>query len=286
MLQYLPKRLLKVIKSINVSYLYELRLRQNMPLQANIDGNYVVLGGDAITKNEIEEVVYTVCKKSIYSFEEQIKKGFLTTDFGERIGLCGEFVMENEKVKTVTKYSSLCIRIPHASIGVAQKFVDEIYVGGSVLIISKTGVGKTTYIRDFARCLSKKGFKNVTIIDERNEIACKNGESSFDVGRYTDVLTYSNKEYGFNQAVRTLNPEVIITDELITEDDCNGVLNAILSGVDVVATIHAKSIEDVFLKRNFLPLKNAFNYFVLLENLGGKRIVKAYDKDRNLICIL
>ncbi len=286
MLEYLPKRLLKVVKTVNISFLYELRLRVNSCLHANINGNNVVLGGDIVTKQDIEDVVYTLCKKSIYSYEEQIKRGFLTSDSGERVGLCGEFVIENGKVKTINNYSSLCIRIPHENLGVSKKFVEEIYKGGSVLVISKTGVGKTTFIRDFCRYLSNKFYKNVTIIDERNEIASKNGESSFDVGNYTDVLTYSSKEYGFNQAVRTLNPNVIVVDELITENDFNGVLNAILSGVDVVATIHAKDVKDALKKPNFTPILNAFDYYVLLENYNQKRTLKVYDKNAELLCTL
>ena len=41
---------------------------------------------------------------SIYSVNEQIKKGFLIIDGGIRIGLCGNVVSENGEVKTISNF--------------------------------------------------------------------------------------------------------------------------------------------------------------------------------------
>ncbi|MBR5439661.1 MAG: Flp pilus assembly complex ATPase component TadA [Clostridia bacterium] len=283
MLRYLPSRILKALKHVNFNNVYELRLRQNKPISINENGKLYYIN-TLVTHEEIEEIVYNLCKKSIYSFEEQIKRGYVTTENGIRVGLSGEFVINNNSVQTIKNFTSLSIRFPHQIMNFASKFVNEIYNDGSVLVISKSGVGKTTFIRDFSRCLNKKKNINTIIIDERNEIASFNDSFSFDVGTNVDVLTYCNKNFGFNQAIRTLNPDVIITDELMSVEDINGVIMAILSGVNVTATIHAKSLSDALNKDFMRGAINLFNYYVLIENTGSNRILTIFDGKGKEIC--
>ncbi|MBO5851903.1 MAG: hypothetical protein J6R29_06185 [Clostridia bacterium] len=283
MLNYLPNRLVKIFKKVNLNSLCEIRLRQNSKILLNVDGSCVFFN-DIVTREEIEEIVYNACKKSIYSYEEQIKRGYITLQTGVRIGLCGEFVTKNGEVTAIKNFSSLCIRFPHEKCGFALNFVSNVYDGGSVLVISKSGVGKTTFIRDFSRCINKNNCVNTIIIDERNEIAPHFNGFSFDVGETVDVLTYSSKSYGFNQAIRTLNPSLIITDELMNESDIKGVKNAILSGVDVVATIHANSLNDVFNKDFMKDYKNIFSYYVLLEIVKNSRLITVFNNNGEKIC--
>ncbi len=283
MLNYLPNRLVKTLKKVNLNLVCEIRFRQNSKILLNLDGKLVLLN-EIVTREEIEEIVYNACKKSIYSYEEQIKRGYITTENGVRIGLCGEFVTKNDEVITIKNFSSLCIRFPHEKCGFALNFVDKVYNGGSVLVISKSGVGKTTFIRDFSRCINLKNCINTIIIDERNEIVASYSGARFDVGETVDVLTYSNKAYGFNQAIRTLNPSLIITDELMTESDIKGVETAVLSGVDVVATIHANSLSDVRNKDFIKNYVNLFKYYVLLEIIDGKRVVAVFNESGEKIC--
>ncbi len=277
MLNYLPSRILKELNKIGLNNICELRLRQNKPVTACINGQNVFLKS-TINGQEIEDIVYNACKKSIYSYEEQIKRGFIATDTGVRIGLSGEFVLNNGVVQTIKNFSSLCVRFPREINGFADNFVNNLYDDGSVLVISKSGVGKTTFIRDFARCISLKKLINVVIIDERNEICAQNNGSTFNVGNSADVLTFANKSYGFNQAIRTLNPNLIITDELMNFDDVTGVTTAILSGVDVIATIHAKNVSDALKKQFMSCAKNLFKYYVLLDKDNKNRTVTIYNQ--------
>ncbi len=283
MLNYFPIHIAKSLKNINFNNVYEIRIRQNKKIVI-ITSNGKTILNSSLKQNEIEEIVYNACKKSIYSFEEQIKRGYVTTKNGVRIGLAGEFVVENGKIITIKNFTSLCIRFPHEIIGVASKFVSTIYDDGSVLVISKSGVGKTTFIRDFSRLINERNSLNTIIIDERNEIVAINESGGFNVGNTVDVLTYTTKSYGFNQAVRTLNPDLIITDELMSEEDVNGVLTAILSGVKVVATIHAKNLNDALNKEFMKKINNMFDYYVLLEIIEGKRVSTIYDKNKEILC--
>ena len=288
MISFLPQKILKHLKGYEHSKISEIRLREQCKISLLYNGNIIKLKNTKILKKDIEETVLSACKRSIYSYDEDIKNGFITTDKGVRIGLAGQFVIENEKIKTIRDFSSLVIRIPNEIIGFANDFYDKIYISGGILVISKTGVGKTTFIRDFTRLLSLNDRGNVVVIDERNEICAKTNNSQFFLGDLVDVLTYSPKEYGFTQAVRTLNPNYVVTDELISKNDCEGVLRAYNSGVNVIATIHSSSIERLLNISYIKDLLNykCFEYYVLISLNNGNRVIEVYDKNLNKICLL
>lgn len=287
MLSFLPNRIQQKVNKYGLENLTELRIRKDQPIMV------IFLNGDksflkeVLTKSDIEKIILTVCNNSIYSYDEQIKRGFITTDKGVRIGLSGEFVYENNTVLTIKNFQSLCVRIPRLISGLAKKFISNIYKGGNVLIISESGVGKTTYLRDLVFNLSENCNLNVVIIDERNEIACINGEKSFNLGKSVDVLTYSTKDYGFSQAIRTLNPDVIVADELTLVSDVLSLKRTVYGGTKVIATVHASSIENALSRDFMFPLKKSkiFDYYVLIKKSNGLRKYLYFDKDYNEICL-
>ena len=284
MLDYLPNSLIKEISKY-YSSLNEIRIRKDCPVVIKTNGESLVLNKIILSQKDVEDVVFKVCKGSIHAYEDQIANGYVADSDGVRIGLAGEFVINNGTVQAVRKITSLCLRIPNAIIGVSDEFF-KIYNGGSVLVISPPGVGKTSFIRDFVNNLCKFSLKNIVVVDERNEISMRNLNGSTFLDKNVDVLTYATKEYGFNQAVRTLNPDVIITDEILSCDVLS-IINAIYCGVSVVATVHGKSLKECFLRNymeEFLRLK-AFDYFILISSDGLKRKYQYFDKNFKEICL-
>ena len=281
MFSFLPDKIkLEVLKIKNVT---EIRLRANAPIFVYSNNNVIKLSKYKINQNDINLIVLNACKRSIYGYDEYIRNGFITTDYGIRIGLAGEIVYDDNKISTIKKFTSLCIRVPNDITMVSNKFFD-IYKGGSVLVVSKNGVGKTTYLRDITRNLSNLYQKNVVVIDERNEISAKTGNNFFNLGDTVDVLSFATKSYGFTHALRTLNPSVIITDELITDLDFLSVTNAIKSGIEVIASMHGDKIvgtNNDNLKK-FINEK-IFNYYVLICIENGVRSYKIYDETLNLL---
>ena len=286
MLSFLPDKLKNAILRLGIDKVSEIRIRCFCPVLVVVDGKKVLLDKFILTKPDIDKIILTVCKRSIYSYEEQIKQGYITTDSGLRIGLSGEAVISNDKISTIKNFSSLCIRIPHIISGVSLEFLSGVYKGGSVLVVSPPGAGKTTFIRDFIKNLSYFHRKNVIVVDERNEIACKTGKEYFDLGFTVDVLTYFNKSFGLNQAIRALSPDVIVLDELISSSDVKGVITAIYGGVDVVATIHAKSIKELRFREFAKEIINVkpFDYYVVITQNTSDREYAYFDKDFNKIC--
>ena len=128
---------------------------------------------------------------------------------------------------------------------------------------------------------------NALIVDERFELAsCVDGFPMLDVGCYSDVVSGASKLFGFINGIRTLRPDVIITDELMEKEDAEACVKAINSGVKVIASIHAKNHLEILEKKEFKELLTGkyFERIVVLSNRCGPGTCEAiYDQD--LSCI-
>ena len=195
-------------QSINIE---EIRLRVNKPLIINGDSQdyfYNDINGDLdlvmrnpyiVTKEDIEDTFQIICKYSVHSFMDDIKKGFITLRGGHRIGIVGKVIIENGQVKNIKHISSLNIRVSREIKGCSKKVLPHIIKNknqiNNTIIISPPQCGKTTILRDIVRNISngnrEYGFSGVKValIDERNEIAgsCM-GVAQLDVGMRTDVM--------------------------------------------------------------------------------------------------
>ena len=279
MLDFLPENVKDALSHVNLRHVYELRLRADKPTRINYQGVYSYLSDYGLTKHvekalrcdaiDIADCIYRAGKYSVYSVEEQIKSGFITTENGARLGLAGEYVFDKGQPLSIRNFTSVCIRIPHEIKGCGN----EIYVKclqdrlKNVLIASPPGLGKTTILRDLARIISEKTKKNILICDERGEIACG------DIGETCDVMKYSDKNTAFSSGIRAMRPDLIITDEL-SELDCNAVKKAYCAGVFVIASEHFSRKERI--KEEFLVL---FDRYVILNDEKIGEIADIYDRE-------
>lgn len=88
----------------------EIRLRSDKPLILKFNKKEVILKRN-ITQEDILKTLQKVCENSIYSFQNQIKEGFITVKGGHRIGITGNCVIENSRVTNINYISSLNFRI-------------------------------------------------------------------------------------------------------------------------------------------------------------------------------
>jgi len=267
------------LKHVNIKRVYEIRLRVNRPITVNVENVYRYLAAYGICDRseqalvvdgaEIEDVVYRAGKFSVYSVEEQIKRGYITADGGARIGLAGEYVFEKGQVHSMRNFSSLCIRIPHEIVGCGEEIYQTCLKDGlkNILIMSSPGMGKTTILRDLARKIGRSSVCNVLVCDERGEIFAT------DPAENCDVLRFADKRTAFEAGIRAMRPEVIVTDEL-SKEDCEAVRKAIAGGVKVIASAH---ISDVFAIT--APYCGLFDRYVQLNHQTVGGIAAVYGAD-------
>lgn len=145
-------------------------------------------------------------------------------------------VMENGRVKTIRDITSIVFRIPRDSPGCGDRlFLSGVDFGRGALIAGEPGSGKTTLLRDIARSLSLGRFgpaRRVSVLDSRGEL------SAFDLGPLADVLKSCPKAAGFEMALRSLSPQIILCDEL-APGDIPAIRDAARAGVGLVATVHS-----------------------------------------------
>ena len=240
----------------------EIRIRRGHPLSyLTQKGRY--FSDYVISDDEFESVLSLITEHSLYAITEKLVNGYIPLRGGVRVGVAGEGVMEGDRVKTIKHITSLSVRIPHQIFGIADFLQIDGKFEQNVLIVSPPGAGKTTLLREITRVLSNAG-KCVTILDERGEISGASGNSfALDVGKNSDVLFGFPKKTSYENALRALSPEYIVTDELSGERDVEGVLRAYYGGVKVIATLHGGSL-DVF-HGEFAPLSPIFDRLILLS---------------------
>ncbi len=268
-------------KNYRLEDIQEIRIRKNQPIQVCYKGKMIELKSDAglylksICANAemIEYIISLATKQSIYAFDEQIKNGYIVTENGIRIGLCGTAVMHKDEIKFIKKITSLNIRLGHNIIGCSNEIISYIASSSRVkntLILSSPGEGKTTLLRDIICKLSNEyNIPNIMVIDEKFEIAGEN--QKFNLGKNVDTMQGSDKRFAFFEAIKVMSPNVIVTDELISLNDIEGVKFAIKSGVSVVATVHAKNLDDLKSKKYFETIMSDryFERFIVLSKRNG-----------------
>ena len=96
----------------------------------------------------------------------------------------------------------------------------------------------------------------------------------------TDSIKYSDKNYAFNIGIRSMSPQIVITDELQTEKDWNCVERAVTDGVKIIASCHGNCIDDIKNKPYFN--RNFFERYVVLDGEKSAGTVKGiFDMDFN-----
>ncbi len=280
MLKFLPQTVIGDIIKLSCDNLCEVRIRAGENVKIAVkdgEGLAVKKLGYKFSKEDIENCIMKLCDFSYSTVEEHVKNGFITSKEGERVGFCGECVTDNGKITAVKNITSLCIRYPKNVVGCAEKFFGK-YINNSprsCLVISPPSQGKTTFIRDLGRLYSDKLGINVLFIDERDELSAG---GNFYLGENSDVLRFADKNYGFKCGVRTLNPKVIVCDELMGDSDAEAVLFASSSGVKVISSVHSSNLKNLLKKQEISAILKCFTFEYLIE-LENFKIKKVYNEN-------
>lgn len=277
-----------------IKELEEIRIRIERPIEIIARGRpfflpYVVKPDDA------QKLLNKISNFSIYTLEEELRRGYITIPGGHRIGLAGKVILENGTVKAIRDVSSFNIRVAREKVGIADHLIPQIYDGGwlHTMIIGPPQTGKTTLLRDIGRIISQ-GRENIPsrkvgIVDERSEIAGSvHGVPQLTFGPRVDVLDACPKAEGMMMMIRSMSPEVLIVDEIGRKEDCEAVLEAVNAGITLIITTHGHSLTEVRNRPILQPVleMGIFERFIELgRGEAPGTIVSVKDKNgRKLRC--
>ncbi|MBM6828088.1 stage III sporulation protein AA [Anaerotignum lactatifermentans] len=276
----------------------EVRLRNGQPLWVRAGGRgfFPDAAGNAvlpeqgkiISKRDIKVTVSKLSAYSLYAFEEELCRGFLTIEGGHRVGFCGKAVMEGGRIKTLHQISSLNIRVARQVFGCAEKILPFVQEGDrflSSVLISPPGCGKTTLLREMIRCLSRSGI-TIGVADERGEIAgMRDGLAQMELGPCTDIMYGCPKAQAMEMLLRSMSPEIIAADELGREEEYEAVEAMVHGGVEILCTMHGSSMEDIL--RRKLPCHMArqgmLKRYIFLSADRGAGIVERILDERGTV---
>lgn len=298
LIPYFPKEIREKLNSLPDDVeVEEIRIRIGKPIQILYGINELMVEADnfLVGESECQELLDNICFHSIYAWEDELKNGFITLPGGYRIGLSGRAVIQDGAVKRIADITSFNIRIARECKGCADKVMPYILdVDGaplSTLIVSPPGFGKTTLLRDIARQVSDgiNGARacKVCIADERSEIAGSwRGIPHNDLGLRTDVLDSCPKAWAMGRLLRTMSPEVIVTDEIGSEPDAMAIMDAATCGVAVLASAHGGSLNEVLKRSSLRKITNSGTfkrYLLLSRSRGIGTLEQVADENMNLL---
>lgn len=309
------RAVLQNIKPVPIQNWEEIRVREQRTLELVYKGGYgfVTVHGELTTKKNLAyrptredclQLLDLISNHSLYTMEEELRRGFITVRGGHRIGISGKAVLQGGRVKHIGDITGFNIRLAREIKGAGKQVLPQLldplsHTVSDTLIISPPGRGKTTLIRDLARLISEGDWPSarsnwsalkVGIVDERSELAASHrGVPSFDVGPRTDVLDGCPKAEGMMMMIRSMSPDVIIVDEIGTIEDAQAIQEAVHAGIRVLATAHGTSLDDVSNRPALQQLLRAgiFARFVVLDGLAPAGTVEGiYNREGEVIPLL
>lgn len=238
----LPQRIYRsVLEAIPEGYVLE-EIRVRLGRQA-----YIVASGKSIrinviaTEGEMLQILNTVSHGSLYAYRDCMIKGYIPLSDGIRIGIVGRAGVDNSRITGIYDINEFSIRIPH-SIRVDCDTLIPLAQMGSMLIYSPPGEGKTTLLREIARRLSSgRDARRVAVVDTRDELATGLEDKSLLVS----LLSGYPRRDGIEIAVRTMNAQTIVCDEIGGTEDARAIIEAQGAGVPLIASCHALSLRDM-----------------------------------------
>ena len=245
LLSVLPLWTRQDVDNLSRDTLQEIRLRLGKRPQLVLGSECKWLEG-RVGEEDLSYVVNAASKYSPWS-AATVTQGYLTAQGGHRIGICGEAVVVGGKMTGIRSVQSLCIRVARDFPGIAAGLK---HLSGNVLILGPPGSGKTTLLRDLIRQIGDRGDGSVAVVDERGELF----PSEMDTGQAVDVMTGCKKSHGLELALRTMGPSCIAMDEITAQEDCEALTQALWCGVRLIATAHASSLKDLYMRAVYAPI--------------------------------
>ncbi|WP_202076679.1 stage III sporulation protein AA [Caldalkalibacillus salinus] len=303
----LPLRIRQLLSRIDEQTLQgieEIRVRIDRPIEIVLQQSsyFLTAGGELSTEwqqgvkattEDGEKILNLISRHSLYAIEEELRRGYITIPGGHRVGIVGRALVEAGRIRRLRDIRSFNIRVAKEIQGIGEKVLPYLIQHRqflNTLIISPPRCGKTTLIRDISRILSQglhalrlPGHK-IGLVDERSEIASAvEGVPQNDLGPRVDVLDACPKAEGMMLLIRSMSPDIIVTDEIGSAEDTMAIMEALYAGVQLLTTAHGASMSDLEKRPNVSPLfeQRAFQRYIILSNRNGVGTIEGiYDQNQ------
>ncbi len=194
-------------------------------------GKIEYLGRDAVVEDDISYIT-----QRIQDFTSDNRSGIPGTL--HRIS-----AIRNRQGKVI----GLTCRIGRVVTGTIACIKDFCMMGKSILFLGRPGVGKTTKLREISRLVADELGKRVVVVDTSNEIA-GDGDTPHPAIGHARRMQVSQPQYQKDimiEAVENHTPEVIVVDEIGTEEEAQAARTIAERGVMLIATAHGNSLESL-----------------------------------------
>lgn len=228
----------------------EIRLRAEQPVQFTVNGRLVAATAllpdkgplACVNRENLQQCFLALCGHSVYAYEEELACGYFTLPGGYRVGVAGVAGVAGFAVVTALNLRVarwVTCPLPAA----VEAALDRLDAG--LLVAGPPGSGKTTVLRSMV-CRLAAGNRIICVVDERGELMADASCPLEDKPAVNcDVYTRYPKAKAIEMALRCMNPQAIVCDELGTAADAEALEAGLASGAVFLASVHCESPESL-----------------------------------------
>ncbi len=254
LIEILPPRIVKALDINNMDDATELVFDLGREPEVRYSSKGVqYLSGGLITQEDLDYIIDKIPP--------------FTTD--NRSGIAGTLHRISAIRNRQGKVIGLTCRIGRVVTGTIACIKDFVLQNKSILFLGRPGVGKTTKLREISRLVADELGKRVVVVDTSNEIAGDGDTPHPAIGRARrmQVPQPIYQKDVMIEAVENHTPEVIVVDEIGTEEEAQAARTIAERGVMLIATAHGNTLDNL--------IKNP----VLSDLVGGVQSVTLGDDE-------
>ena len=252
-LECLPKPIATILEGKDLSQLIEIAIDLGRTPEARFFNGSRLLAAPITTQEDLDR-----CCERIGAFGGD-----------NRAGISGTLHRISAIRSRTGQVVGLTCRVGRNVSGTITSIADLIGSGRSILLLGKPGIGKTTALREIAKTLADVHKKRVVIVDSSNEIAGDGNIPHPAIGRARrmQVASPELQHRVMIEAVENHTPEVLVIDEIGTEEEALAARTIAERGVQLIGTAHG------------IELINLVNNPTLSDLVGGIQSVTLGDDE-------